>query len=602
MNDETLQSVLNSNSIGRFFIPAYQRDYAWGTKHFEELWADLEESIEIEKNNTEYSQDKGHFLGTIVVAPRNGNKNEADVIDGQQRLTTTFMILIALFYKMSTQHKNYNTRLFYDINSEYKLQVSEANREFFKHILEFAGEDNLPSKKEIKISTQGQENLYDVFNAILGAVKNFSEEEAQKYFDKLLNMRLMCFKEENIGAAIRTFQSVNDRGVSLRLMDKLKSLLIYYSNRYCDGDKKGLDNEINQYFGEIFSISSEIFKHEYRSSFFATQSNDVDDIERNIFRYHIGSKIFANVQFPIESKYDTSSETRYVDMKDKLKALKSDREGLESFLREYSKDLKAFFAAVLDILKDIDNNQAMFMAIMIENLNPVFYNTFVRLKVDGRLDEDMIRLFTKADCILNKFNGKRADPYYLIKAYCETQDVKSLEAEIYKKCKDCRVENNINDFVDNTFNQTNKKVFHYLFIAQHSKGISVGHLKDLLANEQGEPGKKRVTQDMEHIISQSVLGDDSNSPDSITIEDKSFENAEDLKKYINTYGNFLSLEKRLNSGASNRSDIEKRKEYAKSALPFVKSFEPKNVNKHFIITENEEMKQWLKEEFFKDFL
>lgn len=225
MNDEnTLQSVLKSNSIGRFFIPAYQRDYAWERKNFEELWADLEESIEIEKNNTEYLQDKGHFLGTIVVAPHNGNKNEADVIDGQQRLTTTFMILIALWEKIGKGKQGFigKSLLYRNDEYKYKLQVSEANREFFKHILEFAGKDNLPSKNDIKISTQGQENLYDVFNAILGAVKNFSEEKAQKYFDKLLSMRLICFKEENIGAAIRTFQSVNDRGVSLRLMDKLK--------------------------------------------------------------------------------------------------------------------------------------------------------------------------------------------------------------------------------------------------------------------------------------------------------------------------------------------------------------------------------------------
>lgn len=602
MNDEnTLQSVLKSNSIGRFFIPAYQRDYAWERKNFEELWADLEENIELEKENAESSQDKGHFLGTIVVAPHNGNKNEADVIDGQQRLTTTFMMLIVLWEKIGKdEQENIGKNLLY-CKGEYKLQVSEVNRDFFKHILESAGKDNLPSKNDIKISTQGQQNLYDVFNAILGAVKNFSEEKAQKYFDKLLSMRFICFKEENTGAAIRTFQSVNDRGVPLRLMDKLKSLLIYYSNRYCEGEN-GLDDEINQYFGEIFRISSEIFKHDYRSSFFATQSNDVDDIERNIFRYHIGSKIFANVEFLIDSQYDTSSEMRYTELKNKLKALKSDRERLKSFLREYSEDLKAFFAAVLDILKDIDKNQAMFMAIMIENLNPVFYNTFVRLKIDDNLDETMIRLFTKSDCILNKFNGKRADPYYFIKAYCETRDAKSLEAEIYKKCKACRVENNINDFVDNTFiNQANHKVFHYLFIEQHSKDMSVGHLNELLTNNKGESGK-RVTQEMEHIISQSVLGDDSNPPNSITIKDKGFDSVDDLKKYINTYGNFLSLEKRLNSGASNKSDIEKRKEYAKSALPFVKSFEPKNVNKHFIMNENEEMKQWLKEEFFKDFL
>lgn len=77
--------------------------------------------------------------------------------------------------------------------------------------------------------------------------------------ETLLEMVLMRFEEPDPGRAIRTFQSMNDRGVPLLLLDKLKSLLIYYSNTFCDG-KMGLDQFINDHFGEIFKIFAKIKK------------------------------------------------------------------------------------------------------------------------------------------------------------------------------------------------------------------------------------------------------------------------------------------------------------------------------------------------------
>ncbi|TLD80831.1 DUF262 domain-containing protein [Helicobacter sp. MIT 05-5293] len=268
--NSTLEKIFREYHL--FSIPSYQRDYAWEIRNFEELWEDLKESIELENTDS----DKGHFLGTIVVTPNNQNQNSVDVIDGQQRLTTTFMLLLALWEKLSEEKRDHIGKgfLYEDYKEKtYKLQVSESNREFFRQILESSNQAHLPSKGklDIKPATQGQNNLYDVFNCILGKIKVFDSKEADSYFTKLINMRLICFKEHNVGAAIRTFQSVNDRGVPLRLLDKLKSLLIYYSNRYCVDDK--LDSKINQNFGEIFRFSSQIFAHPYRSTIFATQSN-----------------------------------------------------------------------------------------------------------------------------------------------------------------------------------------------------------------------------------------------------------------------------------------------------------------------------------------
>ncbi len=72
-----------------YSIPNYQRDYAWKDKNFRDLWEDLEEAIDNKK-------DQGHFIGTMVVAKNEDNKKLYDIIDGQQRTTTIFMLLACL--------------------------------------------------------------------------------------------------------------------------------------------------------------------------------------------------------------------------------------------------------------------------------------------------------------------------------------------------------------------------------------------------------------------------------------------------------------------------------------------------------------------------
>ncbi len=145
--------------------------------------------------------------------------------------------------------------------------------------------------------------------AILDKVSKLNKEEVNERLETLLEMVLMRFEEPDSGKAIRTFQSVNDRGVPLLLLDKLKSLLIYYSNTFCDG-KRGLDQFIIDHFGEIFKIFAKIKKSDHISSVGGFDEGD-------IFRYHAGSQKFDEIEFL--GHYTTSTEDTYEKLKDELK-------------------------------------------------------------------------------------------------------------------------------------------------------------------------------------------------------------------------------------------------------------------------------------------
>lgn len=77
----------------RFVIPVYQRNYDWKTENCKQLYDDL---IKVVRN-----ERKNHFFGSIVsVYNPVGANDEFLVIDGQQRLTTVSLLMLAMYNAM----------------------------------------------------------------------------------------------------------------------------------------------------------------------------------------------------------------------------------------------------------------------------------------------------------------------------------------------------------------------------------------------------------------------------------------------------------------------------------------------------------------------
>ncbi|PUD71069.1 hypothetical protein C2R52_00100 [Helicobacter pylori] len=401
-----------------------------------------------------------------------------------------------------------------------------------------------------------------------------SEEEVNERLEALLKMVLMRLEEPDPGRAIRTFQSVNDRGVPLLLLDKLKSLLIYYSNTFCDG-KRGLDQFINDHFGEIFKIFAKIKKSDHISSVGGFD-------EGNIFRYHAGSQKFDGIEFL--GHYEASTDKTYEKLKDELKEIKKSK--LESFIQSYVSDLKNFYQAFLDLLSEIDTNPTTLKVMLINTINPLFFNSLIRLKINNELDDETLRLFAKTDILLSKGRrGVGSVAYNLIEEYLE-KGKEGLNSEMIAQCR--------NDIgmasLKLVNNAPNPSCFHYVFFEKNCQEMGLADLKKLI------PGKQ-FSQQKEHIIPINLLEQRSNNK----IRDLGFEGKKDLEDYIDTYGNFISLEKSLNSKGKDKDLYEKDAIYKESRIPFNRRFNAKGFNKKVLIKRNDEMREWLIDTFFKDF-
>ncbi len=412
--------------------------------------------------------------------------------------------------------------------------------------------------------------------AILDKVSKLNKEEVNERLEALLKMVLMRLEEPDPGRAIRTFQSVNDRGVPLLLLDKLKSLLIYYSNTFCDG-KRGLDQFINDHFGEIFKIFAKIKKNDHISSVGGSKFDEGD-----IFRYHAGSQKFDGIEFL--GGYKTSTEDTYEQLKDKLKEVRKSK--LKNFIQSYVSDLKNFYQAFLDLLSEIDTNQTTFKVMLINTINPLFFNSLIRLKINNELDDETLRLFAKTDIVFFKASKKmRTTAYNLIEEYLE-KGKEGLKSKMITQCRNY-IELASLEFVNNAFNSS---CFHYIFFEKNCHEMSFTDLKKLI------PGKQ-FSQQKEHIIPINLLEQRPYNK----IRDLGFEDRKDLEAYINTYGNLISLEKSLNLKASDKDLYGKDAIYKESKIPFNRRFNVKGFNKKVLIKRNDEMREWLIDTFFKDF-
>lgn len=87
----SLKSLLDvlGKSDTQYVIPVFQRTYSWSKRQCEQLWTDM-----MGANETKSM----HFMGMLIVMPEEhlGDIGRASIIDGQQRLTTLTLILIAL--------------------------------------------------------------------------------------------------------------------------------------------------------------------------------------------------------------------------------------------------------------------------------------------------------------------------------------------------------------------------------------------------------------------------------------------------------------------------------------------------------------------------
>ncbi len=223
---------------------------------------------------------------------------------------------------------------------------------------------------------------------------------------------------------------------------------------------------------------------------------------------------------------------------------------------------------------------------LINKINPSFFNSLIRLKINNELDDETMKLFAKTDILLSKDHGGVISvAYNLINEYLK-KGKEGLKSKMIAQCRN-DIEQASWKLVNKAFNSS---CFHYVFFEKNCQEMGLVDLKKSIR-------EKHFSQQKEHIIPINLLKLDNE----IEIQKLGFEDEKDLEDYIDTYGNLISLENSLNRKASDKDLYGKDEIYKSSEIPFNRYFNVKGFNKKALIKRNDEMREWLINTFFKDF-
>ncbi|MBH8562309.1 DUF262 domain-containing protein [Nostoc sp. CENA67] len=222
-----LKKVFSDEFI--FNIPLYQRPYAWTVDEAGELFEDLVTALG--DSDDKIDDINPYFLGSIVLIK--GDKPDAQVVDGQQRLTTLTILLAALRASVSKEHAHKLTKYLYqehDFDHDknvYRLTVRERDAQFFKEYIQ--DESGIEKLKEIHLAklSDSRKNFKDNVLCFVQRLKKFTEVQLKRLIQFITDRCfLVVVSTPDIDSAYRIFSVLNNRGMDLSHADILKAEII----------------------------------------------------------------------------------------------------------------------------------------------------------------------------------------------------------------------------------------------------------------------------------------------------------------------------------------------------------------------------------------
>ena len=205
-----------------YVIPDYQREYVWEEEHVTALMEDIIGACN-------HSFEKQYFVGTIVVCKGNGRY---EVIDGQQRLTTFFILICALkklHDKMGENSKVLSDLIFSTVTDDLGVDVDSYHLELqYQDASGYLEKIYKDTVREEEAQTESEKKLYNAYNCIYKTIESeFSSIEELRKFKGFVLKKILFVQIEtkDMADALKIFETINQRGVGLNPMDLLKNLI-----------------------------------------------------------------------------------------------------------------------------------------------------------------------------------------------------------------------------------------------------------------------------------------------------------------------------------------------------------------------------------------
>lgn len=508
-------------------VPPYQRAYSWDTDNISDFINDLEDFI-----SSDYDS---YLFGQMIFYEDDGT---IEIIDGQQRLSTTVIFLSVL----RRIYREFGIDFYNDFNDdvtkclgkksyghdEFKLIMGKINRDYFLRTIQYDPPEIVePTNNSDKLIKSAYDQMYEYYNKKVQETPVVDRQNLlKKYYDYVTNKYYVSSIKTNDSAqAYIIFETLNTRGKDLDATDILKNYFI----RVCNADEIVLKR------WEAMIEKINILQNEP---------------PRNFIRAYWNSKYANGSQYA--RKKDLFKKIDKEINKDSIKA--------SNFVKELNDLCETYIAAL-----DPDNSKVFDN----EKLN----NSLISLKLAKARSHIPILLALKNQ---RYSESEIAEVIYDLEVLMYRNIVMGNEnANAYESdfsVLACKISNDVplSDIRKEIWNKTysdSKFQFYFNNYVPNSDSIAKIVLRELYNYNKGERPIKKSTRQitLEHIMPQD---------NSKWAKDEKF-----WKAYVGRLGNMTLLLNKLNSSANNDLLEDKKNDYEKSeieetkALIFVKSTE-----------------------------
>jgi len=261
----------------RYVIPRYQRAYAWEEKEIEQLIDDICDDNDPKRD---------YYIGSLIVARRKADDGvEYEVIDGQQRLTTIYLLLQCLLDEgyFSRGEVSVGEALSFDCRSKSNCTLA------------YIRTDAQKSESKEELLDQSILLAVDIIKKKLARQFGDRVEDQKKFVDRLKHVVLYRIEVPEHTDLNRYFEIMNTRGEQLEQHDILKAKLMEYLSNRCERCEQ-------EFFARVWNACSDMtgyvqmhFAKEEREKIFGggwneEPSDDWDDYEECLAMEQGGDK------------------------------------------------------------------------------------------------------------------------------------------------------------------------------------------------------------------------------------------------------------------------------------------------------------------------
>lgn len=266
INQESILKFISTSPTFEFRIPEYQRSYSWRVEQAEIFLDDLKRIIK--------NKGKHQFFGNMICE---SDHSSAVIIDGQQRITTILLMITAIYHLVKEYGQNRSSQPIETINDfliqrhgasdkiRLKLRANTQDVEIFRQI--YADDITDENKKS---------DLYEVYKSLLEGIRDSESEDFFEFIDalKYMEVALINLKEHDDSPQM-IFESINSKGVELRLSDKIRNYSLFVKN------DKLRETIYNDYWSKIENELTDVTDNQ----------DDIDDFFKALVIKHFGHDI-----------------------------------------------------------------------------------------------------------------------------------------------------------------------------------------------------------------------------------------------------------------------------------------------------------------------